>query len=342
MESNTSETKQTKKLTGPRKAAIFLLAMGEEFTTSFFQGLDEKSIQKVGRYMSDIDYVSPDIMNQVTNEFLTHVNSNLDLAVSGKDFLHQIVNKTLDKESAKEIFKGMRDETKGTPFRDLVYLPTDKLFNIIKGEHPQTIALILSYLPSEKSAEILNLFPDATKGDIALRIVTIGQVQDEIIRDVDEAMKNDISRIGIATKKFDGLETLANILNEVGGDAEEGIISHIEKQNSDLAESIRRKMFVFEDLLGIDDRNFRVILQNVDNQELSKALKTASEQLKEKIFNNLSERAADMLKEDMDIMGPVRLKEVEEAQQTILRATKKLESEGKIVLVSKGSDDVFV
>lgn len=330
------------KLTGPQKAAIFLLAMGEEFTTSFFKELDEKSIQKVGRYMSDITYVSSDIVNKVMNEFLKNFNSDINLAISGKDFLQQVVNKTLDEETAREVFKVIGNESSTTPFSDLAYIPTDKLFTMIKGEHPQTIALILSYLPHEKSAEILNILPEKDKADIALRIVTIGQVQDELVREVDEAMKNDISSIGLATRKFDGLEILANILNEVGGDAEEGILSHIEKENSDLAESIRQKMFVFEDLLQAEDRSFREILQNVDNQGLAKALKTASEELKQKIFNNLSERAADMLKEDIEIMGPVRLKEVEEAQQNILRMAKKLEADGKIVLAGKGSEDVFV
>ena len=338
----TSNRLDPNKLTGPQKAAIFLLAMGEEFTTSFFKELDEKSIQKIGKYMSDITYLSSDIVKKVTNEFLTNVNNDADLAISGKDFLQQIVTQTYDEETAKEIFNVIGDKSSSTPFRELAYVPTDKLFSMIKGEHPQTIALILSHLSPEKSAEILNLFPEATKIDIALRIVTIGQVQDEIIMEVDEAIKSDISKIGIATRKFDGLETLANILNEVGSDAEEGILSHIEKEDSDLADSIRQKMFVFEDLLQVEDRGFREILQNIDNQGLAKALKTASEELKEKIFNNLSERAADMLKEDMEVMGPVRLKEVEEAQQNILRITKKLQSEGKIALAGKGSEDIFV
>ena len=338
----TSNRLDPNKLTGPQKAAIFLLAMGEEFTTSFFKELDEKSIQKIGKYMSDITYLSSDIVKKVTNEFLANVYNDADLAISGKDFLQQIVTQTYDEETAKEIFNVIGDKSSSTPFRELAYVPTDKLFSMIKGEHPQTIALILSHLSPEKSAEILNLFPEATKIDIALRIVTIGQVQDEIIMEVDEAIKSDISKIGIATRKFDGLETLANILNEVGSDAEEGILSHIEKEDSDLADSIRQKMFVFEDLLQVEDRGFREILQNIDNQGLAKALKTASEELKEKIFNNLSERAADMLKEDMEVMGPVRLKEVEEAQQNILRITKKLQSEGKIALAGKGSEDIFV
>jgi flagellar motor switch protein FliG len=330
------------KLTGPQKAAIFLLAMGEELATSFFQGLDEKSIQSVVEHMSDINYVSSDIINKVKNEFLTNTNSDMGLALSGKDFLKEVVNKTMEKETEKEVVTVKEDESNTPPFSDLANLPTDKLFSIIKGEYPQTIALILSFMPPKKSAQILNLFPQGDRSDIALRIVTIGQVQDEIVREVDEAMKSAISRIGIATRKFDGLETLANILNELEEDAEDEILSRIEHEDSNLADSIRQKMFIFEDLLQLDERSFREILQNVDKQKLAKALKTASEELKKKIFNNLSKRAAEMLKEDMEVIGLVRLKEVEEAQQNILQLTKRLGSEGKIALIGKRSGDVFV
>ncbi|GAF75277.1 unnamed protein product, partial [marine sediment metagenome] len=222
------------------------------------------------------------------------------------------------------------------------YVPADDLVNMIKGEHPQTIALIMSYIPQEKAAEILNLLPEGMKADIALRILQMGQVPDDLIRELDETLKKDLSSVGLVTRKFDGVETLANILNEVDGKTEEYVISYIEKEYGDLAEKIRQKMFIFEDLLEIEDRGFREILQNVDNELLSKALKTASEDLKEKIFSNLSERAADMLREDMEVMGPIRLKEVEEAQQAIIRIAKRLDAEGKIVLGGKGKEDIFV
>jgi len=329
-------------LTGPQKAAIFLLAMGEEFTTSFFKGLDEGSIKKIGKYMSDITYISSNVLDVVLGEFLKNFQGDANLAVSGRDFLEQVVGKTLDEETAREVFKVIGDEKHHVPFSDLVYIPANDLVNVLKGEHPQTIALILSYLPQEKAAEILSVLPEEIKADVGIRILKIGQVQDDIIRELDEALTKDFSKIGVTTRKFDGVDKLADILNEVDGKTEEYVLAHIEKEDGDLAEKIRQKMFVFEDLLQVDDKSFREVLQNIDNEGLVKALKTASEELKEKIFSNLSERAAEMLREDMEVQGPVRLKEVEEAQQNIMRTAKKLEADGRIVLGSKGKEEIFV
>jgi len=330
------------RLTGPQKAAIFLMAMGEEFTSSLFQRLDEESIKKVGRYMSEITYISSDVSNAVMREFLIHFEGNVDLPVSGRSFLEQVVANSMDEERAKEVFDVIGSKGGDAPFSDLTYIPADNVVKIIQGEHPQTIALILSYLPEGKAGEILNILPEEIKADVALRIVRMDRVQDDIIREIDEAIKNDLSKIGVGTRKFDGIDTLVNILNEVDGKTEENVLSHIEDNDSGLADQIRQKMFVFEDLLQVDDRSFREILQNIDNKTLVRALKTASEELKEKIFSNLSERAADMLKEDMEVVGAVRLKEVEDSQQNIIRIAKRLEADGKIVLASKGREDIFV
>jgi len=329
-------------LTGPQKAAIFLLAMGEEFTSSFFKGLDEDSIKKIGKYMSDITYISSNVLDVVLGEFLKNFQGDANLSVSGRDFLEQVIGKTLDEKTAREVLKVIGDEEHHVPFSDLVYIPAEDLANVLKGEHPQTIALILSYLPQEKAAEILSVLPEEIKADVGIRILKIGQVQDDIIRELDEALTKDLSKIGIATRKFDGVDKLADILNEVDGKTEEYVLAHIEKEDSDLAEKIRQKMFVFEDLLQVDDKSLREILQNIDNDGLVKALKTASEELKEKLFSNLSERAAEMLREDMEVIGPVRLKEVEETQQNIMRTAKRLEADGRIVLGSKGKEEIFV
>jgi flagellar motor switch protein FliG len=331
----------TDKLTGPQKAAIFLMTMGEEFTTSFFKKLDEKNIKKIGQYMSEINHIPSEVLNSVMEEFLTNIQGNGDIMISGGDFLKQVVNKTLDKETAREVFKVIGGEGASVPFSDLSYLSAENLVGIIQGEHPQTIALVLSYLPHEKAAEVLRLLSDDLKTDIALRIVKIGQVDIDVVNELDKVIKKEISKIGGSTKKFDGIEILANILNAVDGNTEESVLSHIEEEDDRLAEMIRQKMFVFEDLLQVENRNFRDILQNVDNQMLIKALKTSSEEMKNKIFSNLSERASEMLKEDMEVMGPIKLSEVENAQQEIIKTAKRLESEGKIVL-SKGGDDVFV
>ncbi|MBU0767466.1 MAG: flagellar motor switch protein FliG [Proteobacteria bacterium] len=329
------------KLSGPQKAAILFLTMGEEYSTALFKELDEASIKKIGKYMSEITHIPSDVLSTVMDEFLINFKSDGDVVISGEDFLKQIVNKSMDKESAREVFKVIGEKSTGVPFSDLAYIPAENLINIIQGEHPQTIALILSYLPYEKAAEVLKSFPEELKIDVALRIVQIGQVDVEIVNELDKVIKNEISKIGGATRKCDGIETLANILNQVDGITEESVLSHIENEDSDLADMVRQKMFVFEDLLQIENRHFRDILQNVDNQLLIKALKTTSDEMKNKVFSNLSERASEMLKEDMEVMGPVKLSEVEEAQQEIIKIAKRLESEGRIIL-SKGGDDVFV
>jgi flagellar motor switch protein FliG len=329
------------KLSGPQKAAILFLTMGEEYSTALFKELDEASIKKIGKFMSEITYIPSDVLSSVMDEFLINFKSDSDVVISGEDFLKQIVNKSLDKESAREVFKVIGEKGTSVPFSDLAYIPVENLINIIQGEHPQTIALILSYLPYEKAAEVLKSFPEELKIDVALRIVQIGQVDVEIVNELDKVIKNELSKIGGATRKCDGIETLANILNQVDGVTEESVLSHIENEDGDLADMVRQKMFVFEDLLQIENRHFRDILQNVDNQLLIKALKTTSDEMKDKVFSNLSERASEMLREDMEVMGPVKLSEVEEAQQEIIKIAKRLESEGRIVL-TKGGDDVFV
>ena len=329
------------KLSGPQKAAILFLTMGEEYSTTLFKSLDENSIKKIGKYMSEITYIPSDVLSSVMDEFLINFSSDTDVVVSGEEFLKQVVNKSLDKEKAREVFKVIGEKGSSVPFSDLAYIPVESLINIIQGEHPQTIALILSYLPYEKAAEVLKSFPEELKIDVALRIVQIGQVDVEIVKELDKVMKNELSKLGGATRKCDGIETLANILNQVDGITEESVLSHIENEDGDLADMIRQKMFIFEDLLQIENRHFRDILQNVDNQLLIKALKTTSDEMKNKVFSNLSERASEMLKEDMEVMGPVKLSEVEEAQQEIIKIAKRLESEGRIIL-TKGGDDVFV
>ena len=337
----TTKKLNPEKLTGPQKAAIFLLTMGEEFSTGFFKELDEKSIKRIGQHMSEINHIPSDVLNTVMYEFLTNIERNSDIVISGDDFLRQVVNKTLDKETANEVFKVVGGESTSVPFGDLTYMPAENLVGIIKGEHPQTIALVLSYLQHEKAAEVLKSLPDELKADIALRIVQIGQVDVDIVNELDKVIKKEISKIGGATKKFDGVDILANILNSVDGSTEESVLSHIEEEDGDLAEMVRQKMFVFEDLLQVQNTHFRDILQNVDNQVLIKALKTSTEEMKNKIFSNLSERASEMLREDMEVMGPIKLSDVEEAQQEVIKTAKRLESEGRIVL-TKGGDDVFV
>ena len=281
-------------------------------------------------------------------DFIKSFEDDSNLAVSGKSFLEDIVSKTLDQDKAREIFLAIGSQGKEEPFSDFKYIPAEDLINLIKGEHPQTIALILSQIPKDKAAEIMSILPEKIKPDVAFRVLNIGDVQDEMIRELDDTLKSELFAMGMSkkkgdTNKLDGVEVLANILNEVDKTTEELVLSSIEEDDPDLVEKIKQKMFVFEDLVNVDDKSFRDILKNVDNQGLVKALKTATDKMKQKVFKNLSEGASTMLKEDMEFVGPVRLKEVEDAQQDIIKNAKRLEEEGKIVLsTGKGKDDVFV
>jgi len=337
-----------KDVKGAQKAAIFLLSMGETYTANVFKTLDEISIKKIGRYMSKITYISSDVLNSVMQDFIKSFEDDSNLAVSGKSFLEDIISKTLDEDTARDIFLAIGSQGKEEPFSDLKYIPAEDLVNLIKGEHPQTIALILSQIPKDKAAEIMSILPEKIKPDVAFRVLNIGDVQEEMIRELDDTLKSELFAMGMSkkkgdTNKFDGVEVLANILNEVDKTTEELILSSIEEDDPDLVEKIKQKMFVFEDLVNVDDKSFRDILKNVDNQGLVKALKTASDIMKQKVFKNLSEGASIMLKEDMEFVGPVRLKDVEDAQQDIIKNAKRLEEEGKIVLITgKGKEDVFV
>jgi len=321
-------------LNGYQKAAIFLLSAGEEFSTYFFQNLDKESIKKIGQYMSDISYISSDVVDAVVNEFLSSFDNNEHLLISGKDFFTKSAKGTLGEE---ELLK-----EKTVPFEMLLKLSPDNLNSAIKGEHPQTIALILSYVPENTAADVLKLLPEDIKVEVAYRLTDLGDVSTEFIDDLDQTMRKSLSSTGTSSRKFNGVEVLASILNQVDGKTEENIMAFLEKQDSDLALSIKQKMFVFEDLLEFDDKNFREIMQNVDSQLLLKALKTASDKLKEKVFQNLSQRASEMMREDMEVLGPVRLSDVEKAQLEVLGVAKQMESEGRLVFPGKGKEDVLV
>jgi len=337
-----THTINPEKMTGPQKAAVFLIYLGVEYAENFFKKVDEETYKKIAKCMAEISTPSSDLLNRVTGEFIDNYDNGIDMLVSGRSFLREVIGKTMDDDTARDLIDELDDSAPEVPFADLAFLPAQNLLNIFKSEHPQTVALIISHLPEEKGAEVLCLFPEELKTDIALRIIQIGEVQDEIIRDIDRTVRSEVSGMGTVSTKLDGVEALAGILNEVDRSTEEAVLSHLEIEDSDKAEMIRQKMFIFEDLLGVDDKSFREILQNVGNDAVARAIKTASEEMKEKIFGNLSERAAEMLREDLEVMGPVKLKEVEDAQQSIIKIAKNLEAEGKVVLAGKGKEDVYV
>jgi flagellar motor switch protein FliG len=315
--------------------------MGEEFSSEVFKRLSEDEIKKVATNMADIDQVPEDILNNVLVEFLNNFENTARLAIKGETFLKTVIEKSMDKTNANSIFKEIEDKKSGLPFLWSRDVDVATLQAYIKEEHPQTIAMIMAYMPAEIASEIMVALPDDKKGDIALRIAQLGKVPEEIVRDVDKALRAKMSDYGGSGKEAGGLETLVDILNNVDKATEDIILETIEEEQADMANDIRGMMFVFEDLFKVDDRGMREILKRVESQQLVLAMKTASQDMKQKIFDNLSSRAAEMLLEDLEVMGPVRLSEVEDAQQAIVRVAKELEAEGTIIL-GKGKEDVLV
>lgn len=330
-----------KGVSGPQKAAIFLMMMGEDYTSEIFKGMSADEIGRLVAQMSEVKYVAQEDLVKIMEEYIEHVEGVGEFMIEYESFLKK-VESSLGKDKAKAVYRELEKNKKNTPFSYLESIDGNIVVNIISGEHPQTIALILSYLKPDRAARILAGLPEQVRTEVAMRIVRMEQVPMEVVQEVDHMLQREVRGLGDSgSRDFDGTTILANILNEVDRSSEEQIMTGIEEEDEQMAEQIRQLMFVFEDLVKVDDRGFREILKHVDRQELAVALRTASEEIKEKIFTNMSERAGEMLREDMEVLGPVRVSEVEETQQKIIKVARQLESEGKIIL-GKGSEDVLV
>ncbi|MCW7753822.1 flagellar motor switch protein FliG [Desulfobotulus sp. H1] len=327
---------------GARRAAIFLLLMGEEYASEMFRRMKPDEIRIAATAMGSIDKVEPEEMEEVLSLFVEAFEGEISIFVEGDDFFRKTLEKALGKEAATAIIKEIEDARREIPFDWSRRINIDTLASYVEGEHPQTIAMILAHLPPEVASEIMMVIPHEKKGDIAYRIALLGQVPEEVVRDVDSALRKDLELVGASLGKTGGLQVLVDILNGVDKSTEEVVMELIEGENMDMATEIRELMFVFEDLVRVDDRAMREILKKVEGAQLTLALKATSEDMRQKILGNLSARAAEMLLEDLDVMGPVKLSDVEEAQMSIVRAAKELEEQGVIALGGKGKDDILV
>lgn len=329
-------------LTGQQKAAIFLIAMGEDYAANVFKRMTDKEIRKAVIAMASLEKIEPSVIAQVMEEFIEKYEGDVPIMVQGETFIKNVLGKALDKEKAAGFVKEIEEGKRDIPFDWSWKVNSSTMSSYLGAEHPQTVAMVLAHLPPEISSEVIIGLPDERKGDVALRIAKLGQIPEEIIRDVDEALRAEFSGVAGKGSKGGGLQVLVDILNGVNKETEELIMETIEEENPDMAEEIKGMMFVFEDLLRVDDKAMREILKKVEGSQLTIALKTASDEMKKKILGNLSARAAEMLMEDLEIMGPVKLSDVETAQGEVVRAAKELESEGTIALGGKGKGDVFV
>ncbi|HKL00202.1 MAG TPA: flagellar motor switch protein FliG [Desulfotignum sp.] len=328
-------------ISGCQKAAVFLLAMGEDFTSGAFEKMNDQEISDVVFEMSKITHISPEMLKAVSIDFVERFEGDTKMVVEGDSFIKNVVSRSMKGNQAKAILEDLEKKKQDKPFIWSRNVNVGTLATYVEGEHPQTVAMILAHMPAEISSEILMSLPEEKKGDISLRIAKLGQISEDVVRDVDRALKMEMSGAVGPGGKAGGLQVLVDIINGVDKSTEDAIMEYVEEDDAEMANEIRNLMFVFEDLTNIDDTAMREILKKVEGQQLTYALKTATEDMKDKIFSNLSQRAGEMLKDDLEAMGPIRLTEVEEAQQAVVRAAKELEADGTITL-GKGKDDVLV
>lgn len=329
-------------LTGSQKAAVVILTMGEDFAKQVFQRLDEEEVRELSKQMAVIRNVPAGTVDGVIDEFNDQIGADLDLVVKGDDFVRKALTEAKG-DAATPLLEELAGIRQTEPFAKVKEMDPRVLANFIKNEHPQTVAVILAHLKPAQAAELIRLFPEALQQEVVLRMATLESIPPGVVDEIDAVLQEEVvSDDAVAGGPVGGVESVAELLNHVDKATEEMILERLDEFKSELADAVRQLMFVFEDLLGIDDRGIRTILKEVSNEDLTLALKTASEELRNKILGNVSERAASMIQEDLEVLGPVRLSDVERAQQNITRVARRLEQEGKIVIGAKGGEDVFV
>lgn len=331
------------KLTSPQKAAIILLSLGEEVSSQLMKNLTADEIKLLGLQMSSIQEVKKDVSDQVLQDFAGKFKDDGDLYVPGDHFLRNLLPNVLGEDGAGQMLSSIEQEKERVPFKHIRDIDAKVLANFIKTEHPQTIAIILVHLGHEKAGETLAHLPETLQSEVMNRIAHLDAVPLDLVLEVDEILERELLSIGKeSNQEMGGVQAVAEILNYSDRRTGESILQSLEETDAELAEKVRKLMFVFEDLASVNDVGIRELLKEVRNEELTLALKTCSEELKSKIFKNLSQRAAQMLEEDLSVLGLVRLSDVEAAQQNILTAARRLEKEGKIVLSNRESGDAFV
>jgi len=331
------------KMTGPKKAAILLLALGEDAAADVMKNLEEAEIQQVGYYMSRFTDVSPEELDIVLEEFYRNsvmADEGVNIS-SSPDFVKNALTKALGADRAKELSENLGAGEEEAGLEALRYAEPIMIANYIRTEHPQTIALILSYLKNaEQSSAVLRDLPESLQADILYRMAVIESIPPGVISEMNEVLTEEMKTAGSMATSVGGVEPVAEILNSVDKATETRILSSIEETNPELAEQIRELMFTFEDMALIDAKQMQLVMKDVDQADMVLALKTASDAVKELIFSSMSSRAAEMVREDLENLGPAKLSDVEASQQKIIKVVKKLEEAGTIIIAGAGGGDL--
>lgn len=330
-------------INGLQKAAILLIALGPEKSASIFKHLKEDEIESLTLEIANTRSISPQVKEDVLNEFYEVCLAQQYIAEGGITYAKDLLEKALGSEKAVDVINKLTASLQVRPFEFVRKTDASQLLNFIQDEHPQTIALILAYLPSGQAASIVASLPPEKQADVAKRIAVMDRTSPDVIKEVERVLERKLSSlVNQDYTIIGGVDAIVDILNTVDRGTEKHIMETLEIDEPELADEIRRKMFVFEDIMSLDDRAIQRVLRDVDNNDLATALKGANEEVQGVIFRNMSKRLAAMIQEDMEFMGPVRLKDVEEAQQKIVNIIRKLEDSAEIVISRGGGDEIIV
>ena len=330
-------------LTGLQKAAVLLIALGPEKSATVFKHLKEEEIEDLTLEIANTRSISPQVKESVINEFYEICLAQQYIAEGGIGYAKELLEKALGSDKALDVIGKLTASLQVKPFEFVRKTDATQLLSFIQDEHPQTIALILSYLSSTQAALIISALPPERQADVARRIATMDRTSPDVIKEVERVLESKLANlVNQDYTIIGGVDQVVEILNSTDRGTEKHIMEILEIEDPELADEIRKKMFVFEDVLLLDDRSIQRVLKDVDNSDLGLALKGANEEVQNAIFNNLSKRLAQMIKEDMEFMGPVRMKDVEEAQQKIVNIIRKLEDSGEIVISRGGGDEIVV
>ena len=331
------------KIPGLQKAAILLISLGPEKSANVFKHLKEEEIEELTLEIANTRSVSPQIKEQIINEFYEICLAQQYIAEGGIGYAKELLEKALGSDKAADVLGRLTASIQVKPFEFVRKADATQLLSFIQDEHPQTIALILSYLGPAQCATVLSALPTEAQSDVAKRIATMDRTSPDVIKEVEKVLESKLANlVNQDYTIIGGVDHVVEILNNVDRGTEKHILETLEIEDPELADEIRKKMFVFEDILLLDDRAIQRVLRDVDNNDLAIACKGSSEEVQNVIFNNMSKRLAVMIKEDMEFMGPVRMKDVEEAQQKIVNIIRKLEDSGEIVVSRGGGDDIVV
>jgi flagellar motor switch protein FliG len=324
-------------LSGIQKGAVLMLALDQDTASNILKQMDQQTIEEITRELASLGSVPQDVSYKVVEEFYNLMMAQAWITEGGLDYAKALLRKSLDEESADKMILQISQQVQQTPFAFLQKAESENLLTFIQDEHPQTIALILSHLAYAKASEILSGLPAQKQIEVVKRVANMEQTNPEVIREVERGLESRLSSmLNQSYEKAGGVESVAEMLNLIDRTTEKSIMEGLESEDPDLVEQIRRLMFVFEDILLVNDKGIQSVLKEVDNDELALALKTASDELKAKILKNMSERAAALIKEDMEYMGPVRVTDVEAAQQRIVDIVRRLEDAGEIIITGRG------